>query len=256
MSHDIKKFKLLKKIIGAIGYKLIDKKSAKSERIIENFSLKIEDILKHLIRKKKIKKIIQIGANDGKSDDFLFNCFDDNLEAILIEPIEDAFKKLEKNYENFVKAKCLNLAVDIDNKSKEIFCVNRKFYEFYKKKYNEVNVEWLDVLSSFNKKHLINHGIKEKHIVSKFIECKTISELINQYNFQNFDLLIIDVEGYDLVILNNFIQTTNIKPMIIFEWIHAQKNDIEKLLIELEGLNYKFLRIGRDLICFQRDFLF
>ena len=44
--------------------------------------------------------------------------------------------------------------------------------------------------------------------------------------------------------------------MIIFEWIHAQKNDIEKLLIELEGLNYKFLRIGRDLICFQRDFLF
>lgn len=256
MSHDIKKFKLLKKIIGAIGYKLIDKKSAKSERIIENFSLKIEDILKHLIRKKKIKKIIQIGANDGKSDDFLFNCFDDNLEAILIEPIEDAFKKLEKNYENFVKAKCLNLAVDIDNKSKEIFCVNKKFYEFYKKKYNEVNVEWLDVLSSFNKKHLINHGIKEKHIVSKFIECKTISELISQYNFQNFDLLIIDVEGYDLVILNNFIQTINIKPMIIFEWIHAQKNDIEKLLIELEGLNYKFLRIGRDLICFQRDFLF
>ncbi len=256
MSHDIKKFKLLKKIIGAIGYKLIDKKSAKSERIIENFSLKIEDILKHLIRKKKIKKIIQIGANDGKSDDFLFNCFDDNLEAILIEPIEDAFKKLEKNYENFVKAKCLNLAVDIDNKSKEIFCVNKKFYEFYKKKYNEVNVEWLDVLSSFNKKHLINHGIKEKHIVSKFIECKTISELINQYNFQNFDLLIIDIEGYDLVILNNFIQTINIKPMIIFEWIHAQKNDIEKLLIELEGLNYKFLRIGRDLICFQRDFLF
>ena len=256
MSHDIKKFKLLKKIIGAIGYKLIDKKSAKSERIIDNFSLKIEDILKHLIRKKKIKKIIQIGANDGKSDDFLFNCFDDNLEAILIEPIEDAFKKLEKNYENFVKAKCLNLAIDIDNKSKEIFCVNKKFYEFYKKKYNEVNVEWLDVLSSFNKKHLINHGIKEKHIVSKFIECKTISELINQYNFQNFDLLIIDVEGYDLVILNNFIQTINIKPMIIFEWIHAQKNDIEKLLIELEGLNYKFLRIGRDLICFQRDFLF
>lgn len=256
MSHDIKKFKLLKKIIGAIGYKLIDKKSAKSERIIENFSLKIEDILKHLIRKKKIKKIIQIGANDGKSDDFLFNCFDNNLEAILIEPIEDAFKKLEKNYENFVKAKCLNLAVDIDNKNKEIFCVNKKYHEFYKKKYNEVNVEWLDVLSSFNKKHLINHGIKEKHIVSKFIECKTISELINQYSFQNLDLLIIDVEGYDLVILNNFIQTINIKPMIIFEWIHAQKNDIEKLLIELEGLNYEFLRIGRDLICYQKDFLF
>ena len=256
MSHDIKKHKLLKKIIGLLGYKLIDKKSVKTERLIDSFSLKIEDILKPLIKKEKIKKIIQVGANDGKSDDFLFDCLNNDIEAILIEPIEDAFVKLKKNYNNFQKVKCLNLAVDITNKNKEIFSVNKKYYDFYKKKYNDINVEWLNILSSFNKRHLIGHGIKDKHIVSKQIECKTLTELINQYNFQNFDLLIIDVEGYDVILLNDFLKTVNLKPMIIFEWIHAQKNEIEKLLIELEGLNYKFLRTGRDLVCYQKGYLF
>ena len=256
MSHDIKKYKLLKKIVGAIGYKLIDKKSAKTERLIDNFSLKIEDILKPLIKNKKIKKIIQVGANDGKSDDFLYNCLNNDLEIILIEPIKDAFIKLKKNYESFQKVKCLNLAIDIENKNKEIFSVNKKFYKFYEKKYNDTNVEWLDVLSSFNKKHLIDHGILEKHIVSKLIECKTLSELIIQHNFQNLDLLIIDVEGYDIVLLNNFIKTINIKPMIIFEWIHAHETEVENLLIKLGNLNYKFLRIGRDLVCYQEVELF
>ena len=80
--------------------------------------------------------------------------------------------------------------------------------------------------------------------------------MIAQHNFQNLDLLIIDVEGYDIVLLNNFIKTINIKPMIIFEWIHAHETEVENLLIKLGNLNYKFLRIGRDLVCYQEVELF
>ena len=74
MSHDLKKFKLLKKVIGSIGYKLIDKKSSKTERFLDSSSIKVEDIIKPLIVKKQINKIIQVGANDGLSDDFLLKC--------------------------------------------------------------------------------------------------------------------------------------------------------------------------------------
>ena len=75
MSHDVKKNKFLKKIIGAIGYKLFDKNSVKAERIVDQFSYNAGDFLKILIKKKKIKKIIQVGANDGQSDDFLSKSF-------------------------------------------------------------------------------------------------------------------------------------------------------------------------------------
>ncbi len=255
MSHDINKLKFLKKIIGSIGYKLVDKNSIKIERIINNFSVKIDDILQSLINKKKIKKIIQVGANDGKSDDFLFKCFNEDLEALLIEPIEDAFIKLERNYKNFQKVKCLNLAVDVDNKKKEIFSVNKNYYEFYKKKYKTLNVDWLNILSSFNKQHLINHGIKKYHINSKLIECQTLNELINTHNYEKLDLLIIDTEGHDFILVNNFIETMNIRPIIIFEWVHFKNYEIEQLLMKLKNLDYNFLQIGRDLVCFQKGII-
>ena len=256
MSHDLKKFKFLKKIIGSIGYKLVDKKSVKTERLIDNFSLKIENILQPLINKKKVNKIIQVGANDGKSDDYLFKCFNKDLDAILIEPIEDAFLKLKENYKKFSKVKCLNLAVDIENGNKEIFSVNKKFYEFYEKKYKKANVDWLSILSSFSKEHLINHGIKKDHITSNNIQCKTFLKLMDDFDFHDLDLLVIDTEGYDIKLINNFIETLKIKPMIIFEWIHAEKTEIELLLNKLKKLNYEFLKLGRDLICFQRGYIF
>ena len=130
MSHDVKKFKLLKKIVGILGYKLIDKSSAKSERLIDNFTLKIENILDKLINQNKINKILQVGANDGKSDDFLFKSLNKNLDAILIEPMNDAFIKLNENYKEFKKVKCLNLALGLDNNKKNIFSVDPKYFEF------------------------------------------------------------------------------------------------------------------------------
>jgi FkbM family methyltransferase len=256
LSHDLKKFKFLKKIIGSIGYKLVDKKSAKTERLIDNLSVKIENILQPLINKEKINKIIQVGANDGQSDDFLFKCFNKDLDAILIEPIEDAFLKLKENYKKFQKVKCLNLAVDVENGSKEIFSVNREYYKFYQKKYKKTNVDWLNILSSFYKEHLINHGIKKNHITSNNIQCKTFSKLIDDYDYHDVDLLIVDTEGYDVKLINNFIETLKIKPMIIFEWIHVEKIEIEILFKKLENLNYEFLKLGRDLICFQRGYIF
>lgn len=256
MSHDVKKHKFLKKIIGAIGYKLIDKKSAKTERLIDNFIFKIEDFLKVLINKKKINKILQIGANDGKSDDFLYKSFNKDLKAILLEPMEDAYASLQKNYKLFHKVKCLNLALDIKDHEKKFFSVNPKYSEFYKKKYNDKNVEWLNILSSFHREHLVKHGIKEKHIISKNIQCISFKSLIEKYDYQDLDLLIIDAEGYDCTLVNNFIETVDMRPLIIFEWIHGKDDEVNKLLKKLIENNYEFFKIGRDLLCFQKDFLF
>ncbi len=134
MSHDIKKFKFLKKLIGLIGYKLIDKDSAKVERSVEKYSIKVEDFLFPLIKEKKIKKVIQVGANDGKSDDFLFKFLNQDIDAILIEPIDGAFKKLEENCKSFNKVKCLNKAVDLTSGEKKIYTLDLEFKDYYKKK--------------------------------------------------------------------------------------------------------------------------
>ena len=109
-------------------------------------------------------------------------------------------------------------------------------------------------MASFEESHLINHGVKPNHIHSTDVDCTTFKDLIEQYNFNKLDLLIIDTEGYDNVLVKNFIEDTKIRPLIIFEWIHMKKNDAKNVIELLEANNYKFFKLNKDLICIQNNY--
>ena len=65
-------FKLLKKICGLIGFKLVDKNLIKNDRLISKFSYHtINTIFDKLFANNLINLLIQIGANDGKRFDDL-----------------------------------------------------------------------------------------------------------------------------------------------------------------------------------------
>ena len=64
--------KLLKKICGLFGFKLVDKNLIKNDRLISKYSChKIYNLLEKLFSEKIIKTVIQIGANDGIRFDVL-----------------------------------------------------------------------------------------------------------------------------------------------------------------------------------------
>ena len=128
MSHDVKKNKLLKKIIGLLGYKIINKESAKTERLIESLAFNCSDFIKYLIKEKNVNQVIQVGANDGESDDFLRDSINKDTKVLLIEPIKSAFSELKKNYSNFINIEFINKAVDINKGKKKIYSV---FYSIF-----------------------------------------------------------------------------------------------------------------------------
>jgi len=254
MSHDLKADKFLKKILGSLGYKIFPKDTVKTERFIESLSINCGDLIKLLIDKKKINNVMQVGANDGKSDDFLRSSINKDTKVLLIEPIESAFLDLKNNYSDFTNVEFINKAIDIEKGKKKIYSVNPTHYDYYKKKYNSKDVSWLTVLASFEESHLINHGVKPNHIHSTDVDCTTFKDLIEQYNFNKLDLLIIDTEGYDNVLVKNFLEDTKIRPLIIFEWIHMKKNDAKNVIELLEANNYKFFKLNKDLICIQNNY--
>ncbi len=100
---------------------------------------------------------------------------------------------------------------------------------------------------------MIKNGVKKRHIVKDKVKCLSPKSLIEKFNIKNFDLLVIDTEGYDDVILNEFLKIDDIKPVIIFEWIHIKNSNFIKLYKKLEEKNYKLLRIEKDLICFKKN---
>ena len=127
------KHKLLKKIIGIFGYKLIEKDFSKNERLISSKSfLKIDKLLKVIFDEKNIHNLIQVGANDGKRFDIL-NFFIKKYEckSLLVEPIQEYFNQLIENYKNCNFIEFENSAISVDGNIEKIYKVNPKYLNKY-----------------------------------------------------------------------------------------------------------------------------
>ena len=125
--------KILKKIVGVFDYKLVEKNLIKNNRLIHSKSiLNLNLILKKIFDSQKIKCLIQIGANDGSRFDEL-NIFIKKykIKSVLVEPINEYFEELKKNYKNFENVYCENSAITVGTKEKEIFVVNNKNLDDY-----------------------------------------------------------------------------------------------------------------------------
>ena len=85
----------------------------------------------------------------------------------------------------------------------------------------------------------------------------SISNLIKKYNIEELDLLYVDTEGYDGKIVYEFIKDTQLKPIIIFEYIHIENKFFNKLIDLLNTEKFKFFAINENLICYppKRNFL-
>ena len=235
--------KILKKIVGAFDYKLVEKNLIKNNRLIHSRSiLNLNLILKKIFDNQKIKCLIQIGANDGSRFDEL-NIFIKKykIKSLLVEPINEYFEDLKRNYKNFENVYFENSAITVGTKKKEIFVVNNKNINDYD--------EHIKGISSFDKNHLIKHGVKSNHILKKKINCISILNLLKKYNISNLDILFIDAEGYDGDILIDFFSSSTQEPILIFEYIHIENKIFKDLVSILTNKKYSYFNINENLIC-------
>ena len=242
--------KFLKKFCGIFGYKLIPKNYIKNKNYLSKFSsINVEAIISSLVKKKNINSLIQIGANDGISHDHVHNVIKKfKLESLLLEPIKKYFQDLKNNYSNYENVRIENSALSINNEILFLYKVNTE----YLNKYGTLS----SGISSFYKEHLLKHGIKKKHIVQEKVNQISCDELLKKYNIEVFDLLLIDTEGYDCNIENDFfIKIKKIRPIIIFEWSHIKNHELENTLSAISNNSYSFFPIGEDIFCFpiERD---
>ena len=236
--------KLLKKFLGSIGYKIIEKNHVKNQRSVnKNSIININFVLEKIFNFKKINNLIQIGANDGEIFDDLKNFINKyECQSILIEPIPKYFHDLKEKYKGKKNIFLENIAISDDQKENYIYCVKEKFIKIYDNHIRGLN--------SFNKNHLLKHDVKKNHIEKIKINCLTITELLNKYTINELDLLYVDAEGYDGNIILDLLTNTQVLPVIIFEYIHIKNEIFEKVLEKLKIKNYKLFPLNENLVCF------
>ena len=242
MSH-----KFLKKISNIFGYKLIEKKLVKNNQILSTHSaLNLKLILNNIFKKNKIKNLIQIGANDGVAfDDLNYFIKKFKINSVLVEPIKEIYDKLQNNYKNFSFVKLENSAISDDNTINYLYKVDKKFLIFYG--------NHIPAISSFDKKHLIKHNVKNSHIKKEKVKSLTIKELLKKYNITNLDLFFVDAEGYDGNIVNDFLDKTNFRSIIIFEYIHIDDKIFKSLIKKLLTKKYLYFSLSECIIAFPKE---
>ena len=236
--------KILKKILGLFGYKAIDKYLIKKNRLLSEKSfLSIDRLLKNLFSQKIINSLIQIGANDGERFDTINSFIKEyKPQCLLVEPIIENYEKLKKNYENFNSIKFDNSAISVNKEINYLYKVNPNKILNYGRH--------IPGITSFDKNHLIKHGVKKKDIIKESVKSISIKDLIYKHKLNTFDLLFIDAEGYDGNIVIDFLSTVSLRPIIIFEYIHIENEIFNKLVTQLERNNYVFFSINENMVCF------
>ena len=238
--------KILKKIVSWFGYKLVDKNLIKNKRVLKDKYLNLDSFLNYLFSKNLINTLIQIGANDGLRFDPLNKYLKKyETKTIFIEPIKKYFDELKINYLNRNNSIFENSAISYDNKNLEIFRVKDDFLKLYD--------EHIAGISSFNKKHLINHNVKEKHIMKQIVNSITLKNLMKKYNLNEIDLIFIDVEGYEGEIIIDFFKTINLRPIMIFEFIHIENSIFKKVIESINQNKYLYIEMDENLICFPEE---
>lgn len=203
-----------------------------SEQILSKFNKKYSKI-----------SFLQIGANDGISFDCLYSFVTQNKwKGVVVEPLEDFYKRLCLNYEFYSDVIPLNVAIHPTAKEFNLYRVDPKYYKFLP--------DWTQGIASINYDHLVKHNIEEYQIIIKSVLSVHLMDLIDQYNLFDIDYLQIDVEGFDAEIVN-MINFSKLKPKLIkFEYKHLEQSKFKDILNLLKNQGYFFKKDSLDLFCY------
>jgi len=170
-------------------------------------------------------------------------------KVLLVEPVPHNVEAIKKNLGNLVGIKIEQVALSDKNET-------RNFYFIKNTSINKLKKHWSSGIGSFNKQHLLDHKskrfkIEEEDIENILIEAIRFKDLIDKYNINQIDKLLIDVEGSEYAILNDIdFNSINIKK-ILFEYKHFdgyQKigKKFEKILIKFQENGYTTKKIDKE----------
>ena len=139
-------------------------------------------------------------------------------KVLLVEPVPHNVLGIKKNLNNLEGITIEQVALSDKNET-------RNFYFVKNTSIHKLKKHWSSGIGSFNKQHLLDHKskrfkIEEEDIDKISIEAIRFKDLVDKYNINQIDKLLVDVEGSEFAILNDInFSAINIKK-IIFEYKH------------------------------------
>ena len=170
-------------------------------------------------------------------------------KVLLVEPVPHNVEAIKKNLNKLEGIKIEQVALSDKNET-------RNFYFVKNTSIHKLKKHWSSGIGSFNKQHLLDHKskrfkIEEEDIDKISIEAIRFKDLVDKYNINQIDKLLIDVEGSEFAILNDIdLNSINIKK-ILFEYKHfdgfqTTGKRLEEILIKFGENGYTTKKIDDE----------
>jgi FkbM family methyltransferase len=170
-------------------------------------------------------------------------------KVLLVEPVPHNVEAIKKNLNKLEGIKIEQVALSDKNET-------RNFYFVKNTSIHKLKKHWSSGIGSFNKQHLLDHKskrfkIEEEDIDKISIEAIRFKDLVDKYQINQIDKLLVDVEGSEFAILNDIdLKSINIKK-IIFEYKHfdgyqTTGKKLEEILKKFEENGYTTKKIDEE----------
>jgi FkbM family methyltransferase len=194
-------------------------------------------------REKGNVSVVQIGANDGVTNDPINHLVTSRGWSLLaVEPLAPAFSRLTQTYRFAPNVQCVRCAIAERNGELTLYTVAP----------SPDSGPMDDHLASFSREVLMKHWRRipnlENRIVTQSVRAVTLQTLLEEYNVDAIDLMQIDTEGFDFEIIKMVLAAGLTPPILAFEWEHLDKQtmwECRGLLIEA---GYRWLVVKGDVV--------
>jgi len=194
------------------------------------------------------KRVIQIGANDGKHDDPIQHILaTTSVGAVLVEPMPIAFEALAKLHGERPYTQLVNAAISRTGGDMSLFMPVVKGQELHSSVWACRSAEQARVEV---KRNMGRQALKVTEVVETPVQSLTAAELLERSAVSPEDvaLLVCDTEGQDAEIVHSFLNTGARPQVIFYEQLFAPKHQSSELGVYLSELGYKMQDTEKDVL--------
>ncbi len=197
-----------------------------------------------LLRSPAGVRFVQVGANDGvRFDDLYAKVTQHRCAGLVIEPLPDIYERLKLNYGDYPNVVPVRMAVHASADSLQLYRVTPGAQSL---------PDWASGIASFDRNHLVKHGIPERFIVAQSVDCRPLMPLLTQHGFLDANVLQIDTEGYDAEVLR-MIDFASFRPQLIkYEHKSLTLSDAQDATARLRAAGYRVHKQQQDTIAWLR----
>lgn len=189
--------------------------------------------------------ILQIGAFDGISNDPVFDFIrQGKMRAILVEPVESNFRKLEKAYQGVNRVSLVQAAITHEDGEVTMYRV--------KESGRWLNDKWVGQIASFYRDHLLKYGVRHDEIEEVTVPAFTLHSLLTRFNMESVGFLQVDTEGFDADVVRMSLTLPVTPGFINFERSHLSAKKAICLFQELEQCGYAWIHSRYDTLAIHK----